>query len=327
MNPSSDANPILNTPRSGPKLQCPRCVGPLDAAAELLRCRECATEYPIVDGVPILVVEERSVFRIAQFAEHQPTTIPPRSFRDRVVAALPTITLNVGGPRHWQMLRNLLSSRAGKKTVLVIGSGDGGSVPGALAGIRDVDIVYSDVSLEASGIQLICDAHDIPFEPESFDVVIAQAVLEHVADPYRCVEEFHRILKPMGIVYAETPFMQQGHLEPFDFTRFTKNGHRRLFRRFSVVSQGPAAGPATSLAWAWQYFLLACSNDSRPMNALALILGRITGGLLKYMDYWLDGRPNSASAASGFCFLGVKSNDTLSDYDLTYGLEHKNSHN
>ena len=28
------------------------------------------------------------------------------------------------------------------------------------------------------------------------DAVIAQAVLEHVLDPHRCVEEIHRVLKP-----------------------------------------------------------------------------------------------------------------------------------
>lgn len=305
----------------GPKFQCPRCAGAMAAAAESLRCVKCQAEYPIIDGVPILIVEERSVFRIAQFVSHQTTTIPPKSFRDRVIGALPTITLNIGGPRHWRMLADLLSAQAGKKTVLVIGSGDGGSVPHALAPVSNVDIVYSDVSLEASGINLICDAHDIPFESGSFDAVIAQAVLEHVADPNRCVEEFHRVLKPGGVVYAETPFMQQGHLEPFDFTRFTKNGHRRLFRRFTLISQGPAAGPATALAWAWQYFLLACSNDSRPMNAIALVMGRITGGIVKYMDYWLDGRPNSASGASGYCFLGTKSDSNLSDYDVVFRVE------
>ena len=181
----------------------------MNTVAESLRCIQCPAQYPIIDGIPILIVEERSVFRLAQFAGHQPTTIPPKSFRDRVVTALPTITLNIGGPRHWRMLADLLNSQAGKKTVLVIGSGDGGSVPRALAPVKDLEIVYSDVSLEARGIQLICDAHDIPFESASFDAVVAQAVLEHVADPNRCVEEFHRVLKPGGVVYAETPFMQQ----------------------------------------------------------------------------------------------------------------------
>ena len=79
---------------------------------------------------------------------------------------------------------------------------------------------------------LICDANDIPFENGSFDGVVLQAALEHVADPYRCVEETHRVLKEKGLVYAETAFMQQVHGGRYDFTRFTRLGHRRLFRRF-----------------------------------------------------------------------------------------------
>ena len=314
--------PSANNVSEGPavmgrqKVQCPRCGGQLETAEGVLQCRGCNSQYPVINGVPSLIVEERSVFRLAQFTQGQQTTIPPKSFRSRVVAALPSITLATGGPRHWRMLVDLLNAKPDRKAVLVIGSGDGGSAPESLASIANADVVYTDVSLEARRIQLICDAHDIPFGTNSFDAVIAQAVLEHVADPYRCVDEFHRILKPDALIYAETPFMQQGHAEPYDFTRFTTNGHRRLFRRFSTISCGTTGGPATSLAWAWQYFLLACSNDSRAMNALAYIIGRTTGGILKYMDYWLDGRPNSASGASGYCFLGSKSAECLSDYDI-----------
>jgi SAM-dependent methyltransferase/uncharacterized protein YbaR (Trm112 family) len=318
----SEAEPIVGLHR----VQCPRCGGRLRAGESLLWCMGCNSKFPVVDGVPILIVEERSVFRLAQFTERRQTTIPPASFRSRVVAALPSITLATGGPRHWQMFIDRLNAKPGRKAVLVIGSGDGGYAPEALARIADADIVYTDVSLEARRIQVICDAHDIPFEANSFDAVIAQAVLEHVADPYRCVEEFHRVLKPDALVYAETPFMQQGHAEPYDFTRFTANGHRRLFRRFAAISCGTTGGPATALAWAWQYFLLACSNDSRALNALAYIIGRTTGGVLKYMDYWLDGRPNSASGASGYCFLGSKSAECVSDYDIVSSSGRNNLH-
>ncbi len=83
---------------------------------------------------------------------------------------------------------------------------------------------------------------------ESFDGVICQAVLEHVLDPYRCVEEIHRVLRPNGLVYAETPFMQQVHGGTHDFTRFTHLGHRRLFRKFAEVDSGVVCGPGMALA-------------------------------------------------------------------------------
>jgi len=39
------------------------------------------------------------------------------------------------------------------------------------------------------------DAHDLPYQNNSFDCVIANQVLEHVKKPWVCVKEFHRVLK------------------------------------------------------------------------------------------------------------------------------------
>jgi len=80
--------------------------------------------------------------------------------------------------------------------------------------------------------------HTIFFDASSFDGVIIQAVLEHVVEPNHCVEEIHRVLKENGLVYSETPFMQQVHLGRYDFTRFTHLGHRRLFRKFKEICGG-----------------------------------------------------------------------------------------
>jgi SAM-dependent methyltransferase len=38
-----------------------------------------------------------------------------------------------------------------------------------------------------------------------------QAVLEHALDPPVVVAEIYRVLKPGGLVYADTPFMQRVH--------------------------------------------------------------------------------------------------------------------
>ena len=45
----------------------------------------------------------------------------------------------------------------------------------------------------------------------SVDGVIVQAVLEHVLDPRTVAAEVERVLRPRGMVYAETPLMQQVH--------------------------------------------------------------------------------------------------------------------
>ena len=37
---------------------CPQCKGSLAAEAETLRCAACRLAYPVVDGVPVLLIEE-----------------------------------------------------------------------------------------------------------------------------------------------------------------------------------------------------------------------------------------------------------------------------
>ncbi|MGB8956292.1 MAG: class I SAM-dependent methyltransferase [Tumebacillaceae bacterium] len=49
------------------------------------------------------------------------------------------------------------------------------------------------------------DLQNLSFESESFDVVITQEVLEHVADPERAFQEIARVLKPGGLHVFSVP--------------------------------------------------------------------------------------------------------------------------
>jgi ubiquinone/menaquinone biosynthesis C-methylase UbiE len=46
-----------------------------------------------------------------------------------------------------------------------------------------------------------CDAAALPFEDESFDLVLGHAVLHHLPDLDRCFVEFKRVLKPGGVLF------------------------------------------------------------------------------------------------------------------------------
>ena len=105
--------------------------------------------------------------------------------------------------------------------ILVIGGSIKGQGMDSIYSSESFEIVGSDVSF-GPYTKIVLDAHDIPFEDEVFDCVIIQAVLEHVIDPQRCVNEIHRVLKPSGIVYAETPFIQQVHMRQYDFKYLSK---------------------------------------------------------------------------------------------------------
>ena len=231
-----------------------------------------------------------------------------------LIQLVPSISKNMKAKHNYEKLAALLLDRSATARVLVVGGSILGEGMASLAQNRSLELVDTDVSF-GPRTMLICDAHDIPFQDESFDGVIAQAVLEHVVDPYQCVEEIHRVLKKDGLVYAETPFMQQVHMGRYDFTRFTHLGHRRLFRRFEEIDSGAVCGPGMALAWSYQYFLLSFAK-SKALRALIRAFASLTSFYLKYFDYFLIDTAGGLDAASGHYFMGRKSGHRLSDKEL-----------
>jgi SAM-dependent methyltransferase len=265
--------------------------------------------------VPILINEKNSVFRFRDFADTPPRLLSTEDVRivTWLKRLVPDNGYNLSADRNFRKLRGLLSRQA-RTRVLVVGGGVLGRGIDALLKEPSLDLVETDVWL-GPRTQLICDAHDIPFTDASFDAVIAQAVLEHVADPTRCVAEIRRVLRPGGFVYAETPFMQQVHLGPYDFTRFTMLGHRRLFRGFDEIDSGAVSGPAQALMWSYENFLLGFTDSTAGRN-LAKAFARFSSFFLRYFDHYLVNRPAGLDGACAFYFLGSKSERELSDREL-----------
>jgi SAM-dependent methyltransferase len=303
------------------RLRCPACGAKLEMAGEHLICAtpECGARFPVVNGVPVLLNEGSSIFSIDDFVRRRDTTFRlQRSRLERLLHGLldllPSISNSVGAKRNYGRFGDLLLKHTPAPQVLILGGSILGEGMEALAANPSFELVASDVSFGPL-TALVCDAHDIPFEDETFDGVIVQAVLEHVVDPYRCVEEIHRVLKKGGLVYAETPFMQQVHMGRYDFTRFTHSGHRRLFRHFDEIASGPVCGPGMALAWSYEYFLLSFTA-SRAVRGLIRAFASLTSFYLKYFDYYLIDKSAAFDAASGFFFMGRKDGNVLRDHAL-----------
>lgn len=300
-------------------LRCPACRAELAADDAHLNCAnpDCAARFPIIEGVAVLINDRNSLFSIEDFTQQRATFFDarPRSRVARVMDRLtPSLVLNVRGRANYDKLARLLLEQSNAPKVLVLGGSVEGLCMAPLIERGEIELVDTDVAF-GPRTKLICDAHDIPFADASFDGVVAQAVLEHVADPYRCVDEIHRVLKDGGLVYAETPFMQQMHGAPYDFTRFTIQGYRRLFRRFKEIDCGTCTGPGMALGWAYEYFMLSFPR-SRLGRKLMELFVHFTAWHLKYLDRILVNRPFAVYGASGYHFLGAKSNHTATDREI-----------
>jgi SAM-dependent methyltransferase len=84
------------------------------------------------------------------------------------------------------------------------------------------------------GVDVVADAHDLPFKDAEFEVVVCSEVLEHLHTPEKAIAEMRRVLKKDGTLILTTRFMFPIHEAPFDYFRYTEYGLRHLFRDWDV---------------------------------------------------------------------------------------------
>jgi SAM-dependent methyltransferase len=92
---------------------------------------------------------------------------------------------------------------------------------------------------------------DMPFESNTFDVVICSHVLEHVPDDSKAMRELHRVLKPGGTALLLVPLAMDGGGTDEDPTvtdpaernrRYGQWDHVRLYGKNDFLSRLTEAG-------------------------------------------------------------------------------------
>lgn len=194
-------------------------------------------------------------------------------------------------------------------SVLVVGGGEIGLGVERLYDDPAIRLLAFDI-YASEYVHFVADAHRIPLPDAAVDGVVVQAVLEHVLDPGRVVEEIHRVLRPGGVVYAETPFLQHVHEGAYDFTRYTESGHRWLFRRFARIDSGVVSGPGVQLIWTIGA-LVGGVTRSRLLGKVA----RLAFWWLRLLDTVIP-ETHRVDGACGVYFLGTRSDQALAPADV-----------
>jgi 2-polyprenyl-3-methyl-5-hydroxy-6-metoxy-1,4-benzoquinol methylase/uncharacterized protein YbaR (Trm112 family) len=255
-------------------LACPTCRADVVRRDDAFECVGCGRRHPIVDGVPVMLPDGRE-------ALPRDTALPERHGYDEWIP------------------RTVFESLPPDGVVLEIGAGN--------MAMDRPNLVRVDVTLTPH-VDVVADAHALPFRSGVFDFVFSLAVLEHLRQPFVAAAEMDRILRPGGYVYAECAFVFPFHGHPHHYFNATHLGLAELFVTLEPVRTGVAPYQMPSFAvralLETYRFFLAPSADPTARRVTAQVETLLAENLLA-----LDAQFSQAAAqrcAACNYYFGVK---------------------
>lgn len=209
-------------------LRCPACKKRLEISDTSLICTDCKVHYDASCGrVDLRLREPKSVCITHQVGAtdethrfEPPLSLPHRQILDREKLA------GIRLPRHvTKEIANwlTLAKREGAR-VLDLGCGNG-----------EYRELLEHLGFEWVGIDIgsstgvIADAHALPFESNSFDLVISLSALEHLEYPIVALQEVARVMKHEGHFIGSSAYLVPFH-GTASYCNFTHLGLCSAFR-------------------------------------------------------------------------------------------------
>lgn len=258
-----------------------------------LRSEDGAHRYPLHGGVPIVLKDAAG---IKALADANPA-MEREYYHPGLYQKLREFLYKDSCSRHYRgTFDEYIRRRGAGDLVLQVGGGP----------LRNADHITNLNIGPYPNVDIVGDAHDLPYHDACVDAIVHEAVLEHLRDPIGAVREMRRVLKPGAPVLSAIPFMQAYHGYPDHYQNYTISGHRHLYESngFKVLRAGVPNGPITALTalnarFAREYF-------PPVLNILCCRLIQAAGFCLLPLDRLLERRDNAHILASTTFVLAVR---------------------
>jgi glycosyltransferase involved in cell wall biosynthesis/SAM-dependent methyltransferase len=232
-----------------PLLRCPETGEPLEEDPEGgLRSTVTGRRWPVVAGRPALFPGMPDPEIISSV--HEGNALPERARHLIADATGPVLHLSGGGT--------------------VVGGDQVIDVDAAIFGPTDV----------------VGDAHCLPFADETFALIVAMNAFEHYREPVLVARTLRRLLKPGGLVFLHTAFMQPVHEAPHHYYNCTRYGLEQWFADFDTVDLTVSDNflPSYTLSWLASEAEGLIAHDVSPEAAGAFRETPIGA----FSDFWRD---------------------------------------
>jgi uncharacterized protein YbaR (Trm112 family) len=256
-------------------LACPTCLARVERQPESLRCPACGRQYPIVRGVPVMFPDGR-----VPVIQHESELVVRHEY-------LPWV--------HRVILQSLLDNQV----VLDIGSGN--------MAFDDQCIIRMDVTWSPY-VDLVADAHALPFLPGSLDYIFSLAVIEHLRNPFQAAQSMYQALKDGGFIYHECNFVFAYHGYPHHYFNASLQGLEQVFAQFTALRTGVAPYQMPSFALEMvlgSYLRHSHALEFRHGRGLARQLEQVLARDLMAYDVYFS-EAEALNVAAGTYFSGLK---------------------
>jgi ubiquinone/menaquinone biosynthesis C-methylase UbiE/uncharacterized protein YbaR (Trm112 family) len=222
----------------GVQLCCPYCKGDLHEITRderVLVCDSCHQSFPIVLDIPDLRVfpdpyidkdaDRAKGMRVASRFDklnfpglidfyYSVTSVVPsqdaRRYTQGLLAGVPraetSLTSWEASVQNGEAAETLLEIGCGTAPLMVAAAPKYKQVVGVDIAFRWLVVAKKRLAEAGLDLPLICAcAEALPFPDSSFDRVVADSTLEHVADQGKALVQCHRVMKPAGCLFVSTP--------------------------------------------------------------------------------------------------------------------------